>query len=226
MKKPSLFFTTVLSSLLVWTSCQSEDAADVNQERIETNYHLVYDASEDETIASASFTFGSTFLKLNSPSEVLFEEDRLRETEILGIVDYRKAYNGEVLSGTFAYTNNEGNTYENTITITDRIDLPASITELSISEGGVIEWIGGAVQSGETVSFHLTNDAHFFVESVSAVNATSLVVRANAIQPELLGQCSMRIERAHKQNLEEAPDAGGNGYGQYFSEEYVVMVTE
>lgn len=92
-------FLIGIGLVIVFISCESEDAADVNQQRIETSYYLSYDQKLDETEARAVFTFGSTYLKLNAPSKVLFGGDKLRESEILGIVGNSRKYDGLINSG-------------------------------------------------------------------------------------------------------------------------------
>ncbi len=219
-------FLVLLMSLIVWTSCESEDAADVNQQRIETNYTLAYNAGDRKTTASASFLFGSTFLKINSPSSITFDDDRLKETEILGIVDYQKSYGTKVPSGTFVYTNNDGVVYRNTLSLPADIDLPSSLTELSIAEGARITWEGAPLKSGETITFHLSGDGGDFYASIGLVNATFIEIDSADIQATLLGQCGMSISRSFSGSLAEATEEGGVAHSQITSETYAVNVVD
>ncbi|WP_421890289.1 hypothetical protein [Marinoscillum sp.] len=216
----------LLMSSVIWISCESEDAADVNQQRIETNYTLSYQAGDNKTTASASFLFGSTFLKINSPGSITFDGDRLKETEILGIVDYQKSYSAKVAGGTFVYTNNDGEVYENTLSLPADIDLPASLTELSIAEGAKIAWEGAPLKSGETITFHLSGDGGDFYASISLVNATFIEIDSADIHATLLGQCGMSISRSFTGSLAEATEEGGVAHAQVTSETYAVNVVE
>jgi hypothetical protein len=138
MKRSSIFCLILILTSIIWSGCISEDAEDVNQERIRTNYLLQYNAGTERTYVSASFIFGSTFLKLNSPSGVTFNDQSLKETEILGIVSYDRTFNGEVDEAKFVYENSEANIFENTLELAAPIDLSDTITQISISQGALI----------------------------------------------------------------------------------------
>ncbi|HBH48606.1 MAG TPA: hypothetical protein DDX98_08195, partial [Bacteroidales bacterium] len=73
-------FIPFLILALLFVSCEREDSADVNQDRIYTIYSLVYEADQDITYARAWFQFGSavgTLLELSEPSNVSFNDQRL-----------------------------------------------------------------------------------------------------------------------------------------------------
>lgn len=224
MKTSPILFALGMAALSVWTSCESEDAADVNQQRIQTDYSISYDTSKDQTLVWAQFRFGSTFLKLNHPSSVTFENDKLREEEILGVVQYRKQYSGEVTSGTFRYVNSEEDDYQNTLSLPSVIDLPATLPEFSMADGVTIKWEGDPVQNGETITLYLSNDNHLFMETTTVVGATMIQVEAGKIQSELLGECQVKIGRVFRTSLDEAPEEGGFGRSEFTSEAVGVVV--
>lgn len=220
----SILFTTCFAGLMILASCESEDVADVNQEKVETTYSLIYKAKYDETTASANFKFGSTYLKLSSPSEVLFNDHRLQEDEVLGIVTYDKTFNG-VVEGEFYYRNNDKNVYRNELMLS-AVDLPSALKEISMSDLVLIQWIGEPVQAHETVSVHIWNDQQNFWVGVDDINATSVQVRGADIPVELLGQSTIQIDRTFLKSLDQAPEEGGLGKSQWLSQEYSIKIVE
>ncbi len=226
MKIPFKFFALLISATLFWTSCISEDAADVRQSKIVTSYAMLYDGENDETDVSASFRFGSTFLKLSAPSEVTCNELSLKEEEILGIVSYMREFSGSVSSAEFLYRNNEGETFTNKLVLPKSIDLPDTLSQLSVSKGGLIYWVGSALDTFEDVRLTIESDHVLHHENMDSKNASFIEIRANDIPVSMLGQASIYIERVLQVNLEEAPDAGGSGNSTWRSEKFNILITE
>ena len=104
--KQSLFM--MLFSALAFTSCQTEDSADVNQDKIYTDYELFYNSNTDKTQVVARFRFGGplgTLLELNDPASVKFDGEDVPFNALYS--GHFKEFSGQVLEGTFLYTNVE-----------------------------------------------------------------------------------------------------------------------
>ena len=108
----TLFYILFSAFLLVFVSCQRESSEDVNQDKIYTEYSLVYDANTDITYARALFKFSNitgTQLELEAPAEVKFDNDILAFNQTLAY--YEKQYVGVKTGGTFTYKDLDNNTY-------------------------------------------------------------------------------------------------------------------
>jgi hypothetical protein len=224
MKRSSIFCLILILTSIIWSGCISEDAEDVNQERIRTNYLLQYNAGTERTYVSASFIFGSTFLKLNSPSGVTFNDQSLKETEILGIVSYDRTFNGEVDEAKFVYENSEANIFENTLELAAPIDLSDTITQISISQGALIPWVGNKSGARENIELIINNGDVSFYDYIEALNATSFEIKPNELNINLTGAATIRMNRRLEMNLDETPDAGGSGSSIWESEEYAIQI--
>ncbi|MEQ8473814.1 MAG: hypothetical protein RIC35_21640 [Marinoscillum sp.] len=221
--KTNLLVTSMIG-IITLVSCESEDAEDVSQQKIETNYSLIYDEAANETTASASFKFGSTSLRLNTPSEVLFNDASLHEDNALGLITYERTFNG-VVDGEFRYRNNDNDVYVNVYTLTS-VALPESLTQVSLSELIQIKWIGLPIRANESISLRIWNDITSYYVTMDDINATTLQVRGAQMPVELLGQCTIQVDRTFEKRPDQAPDKGGSGKSQWNGPEYSIMVVE
>ncbi len=224
MKRTCLFQSLLIVSTIFWVGCVSENAEDVNQKRIKTNYDLNYDASTKVTEASARFLFGSTYLKLNSPSEVLCNEQSMKRKDLLGIISYERDYNGVLEVARFVYRNEDADVFENTIELPNSIDLSDTITQLSISRGGLIPWLGEKSGSGEKVELSISNGDESYYDFIEAINASAIEIKPNELSANLLGMATIHITRRFDFNLEETPEAGGTGSSTWRSEDYAIKI--
>ena len=81
MKYSSILFyaSLTLFAAILFMACPIEDSADVNQDKIYTDYEVFYNSNTDKTQVLARFRFGGatgTLLELNEPAEVYFDEDK------------------------------------------------------------------------------------------------------------------------------------------------------
>ena len=136
----------VLLGCIVVISCgDSEDSKDVNQDKIYTDYEVFYNANDDVTHAIARFRFGNPLgtileLKESSGASVTFEGDTLSYSKIWG--GHHKEYAGNVTSGTFIYTNADGDVFTNSIPLGSSAEFPADFTEIDVSSAQTLEWVG------------------------------------------------------------------------------------
>lgn len=217
MKNYKLFIV-ILFAIIATTiiSCEREDSADVNQDRIYTKYELFYNANEDKTYARAIFRFGNalgTLLELSEPSQVSFNGDVLSFKPALAY--YEKEYAGFIESGTFTWQDTEGVTYINTATI-NNLDFP-EIDTIPRNAAFELFWVGDSLSSNEVVTLTansvLEGDAQLFTQS--NINAKSIILELNKLQILGQGNGTLLMERHYNPQLEEKTGAGGEITGRY-----------
>jgi len=79
------------------TGCQTEDSADVNQDRIYADYELFYNSNTDKTEVVARFRFGGptgTLLELKAPASVKFDGETIPFRP--GYAGHQKAFAGQI----------------------------------------------------------------------------------------------------------------------------------
>ncbi len=206
---------------LLLFSCQTEDSASVNQDRIFTTYELYYDANTDKTTARATFRFGSavgTNLELSSPAEARFDNDVLSFNSIIGA--YEKEYPGFKTQGTFRYTNNDNEVYTNQVGVLKTIAFPANFpTSISRANAFTITWVGDALAAGERVDVVLTRAGssplvRVFTQAQPA--ATAIVLGADQLSQFTAGSfVSVAMYRYRVTDLVQKPEAGGFFSGRH-----------
>lgn len=138
--------------LLLLGACAKENASDVNQDKIYTDYEVFYDKNTDKTIVLARFKFGGptgTTLELDSTATVKFNSDFLGYNAFYG--GHYKEYAGRITSGTFTYTNLNNVTYTNQMPVGDTIAFQPSFTQLQKSAAQTITWQGSALAANQSV---------------------------------------------------------------------------
>lgn len=119
------YATIPIAALLALVSgCAKELSSKVAQDRIYTDYRLVYDDTSRELKGTATFYFGNstgTFLELDGASQVTFDGTLMtKNVTLLNSVSYESTLgspSASQLSGdhTFVYTNNDGVKYTNSL---------------------------------------------------------------------------------------------------------------
>jgi hypothetical protein len=197
---------------LTFTSCANEDSSGVDQDRIYAEYELYYDANTDKTYASAIFRFGhatGTQLELTAPSQVKFNGDVIPFDATFSY--YRKEYAGLVTSGTFVFTDTEGNSFTNSVSSTRTIAFPASLDTIHNANSFTLAWTGDNVVANERVDVWmdgpLQNNAEFFTQYL--VNTNSMVLAANQLQQLGTGNTNCTMERIWEETAVGVTGAGG-----------------
>ncbi len=217
--KKSVFIVLCLlvAGLFALSSCERESSEDVNQDRIWTEFELFYNANTDITYARAVFRFGNvlgTLLELSSPSEVRFNGDLLGFKPALAF--YEKEYAGYVDSGTFTWTDTDGKTITNEVSITE-IDYPEVFDTLVRSSAYSFVWQGESLKAGEsvilTMNGTLEGDAQIFAQN--AVNATDMVLAQDQLNALGHGPASTWLDRIGTFTLAEQTGAGGKISAKY-----------
>ncbi len=212
MKKITFFMMMVLGVLL--TSCTKEDSADVNQDKIYTEYELFYNQNDDKTYALAQFHFGGptgTLLELDSAgANVTFNGTQMPYNVWWGA--HMLEFAGNVTTGTFAYTNTDGNIFTNNVPSgADSIAYPSGFDTITKGQAETFTWVGNALSSDENVglfvgSWTWGNDALFFT---NAVGSTNIVMGVQAKANLAEGNSTVYMNRTLEVNAAQAPPTHG-----------------
>lgn len=223
-----LFVGFVAFSTITLISCEPEDSADVNQDRIFTDYELFYDSNTDVSRALASFRFGTSILgtplTLEDPAGVTF--DGMELPYALIFLGHKLEIVGQITSGTFIYTNNDGENFINNLPDYNEIGFSADLTEINIGSAFELEWTGLPLGPNEEVAVFTgsfdTQDALFFTD---AEGATSIILEKNKLESLTLGENTFYMERTLRVDAEEKTSAGGRMRVRYRTENKSITLT-
>jgi hypothetical protein len=229
-RKPVFFLFVVSLISLILSACLSgELSSDVNQDRIKTDYELAYDANRDVTSVGARFTFNGGALSLAEPSTVTFNSQRLIERAGVGSF-YTLDLPGRIESGTFVWTNANGETFTNIVTLPTPVTLPTNTGPLSRSRTVEITWEGLPIQSNEYMAlFPYREDATDFeitYASSDIVGATSLFVTPDLLSGVTPGPLSLSLTRVRDLPVTDGTSAGGNVRGRYVALDVTTQLVE
>jgi hypothetical protein len=211
-----LIMVVVAGFISLYTACKSEPSSDVNQDKIYTEYTLYYDGNADKTYARASFKFSNiagTLLQLDSPSEVTFNGDVLTFNSTLAY--YEKEYAGLKSSGTFIWTDLNGTSYTNAITMKP-ITFPAVIDSINKDSAFGLTWVGDSLTTDESVTLTAVDASlspQIFYQN--DLNSQSIILAANQLALLLDGTSTLNFDRYYKPALTSFNTAGGLITGRY-----------
>lgn len=208
MKKIILFLLTAFCL----SGCLSEESINVEQDRIWTYYELLYDANQDVTYVIAQFKFGNglgTLLKLSSPSEILFNGEKLAYEQFSS--SYTKSFAGKITSGTFVFRDVNEKEFVNPVNLSKPIDFPA-ITEISKSSALTIEWIGDPVGTNEEVWVLMggAGAENVNLASQTAPSSTSVIVGKDRLESLTTTKIDLLMDRIINSPLSASTSAGGS----------------
>lgn len=211
------FSAALLTAAFFSVSCVKEDASDVNQDKIYTEYELFYDKNTDKTIALARFKFGGitgTLLELDSTSEVTFNGDKLAYNAFFGA--HVKDYSGLVSGGKFVYKNLKDEVFENTVPAFESIEFPA-IDTIRKNAAYTLSWTGTALKPDQEVGLAINGinqaDAQLFATDLDG--ATSLILPLNKLQALGTGKATCVMDRWTILKTIDGTPEGGTIVGKY-----------
>ncbi|MEM9191265.1 MAG: hypothetical protein AAGF12_18985 [Myxococcota bacterium] len=201
----------------------------MNQDRIYTSYWLLYDAESDVTFARAQFRLGTatgTTLILENPARVEFEGTAMGFNEV---VDWHEAqFAGQVAAGEFRYTDTEGNTFVNSVTLSPTAEAPADLpATVSVASAFDLRWDGAPVGADETMVAVLAradNRFDFARFEQRSQGAESIVLGADGLGGVGVGAAVLTYRRHHDLTVGETPMAGGHGLATYQSRESTITL--
>lgn len=214
---------------LALTSCESELASAVDQDRIHTVYELFYDANEDVTKARATFFFGSetgTRLELDGDAGVSFEGEDLNWQQALAYYEVELA--GFRESGSFRFVNTEGAAFANAVAITPT-DFPAEPADVPRDASYELAWDGPALGEDQTVSLTLLteevagNDRLFWANDAGM---DKILLPRDDLEKLTVGDATLVLDRFEDGELIEATSAGGKTIGHYRARNAEVQILD
>lgn len=225
--KVSLLVT--FTAVLALSSCEFEDSSDVNQDKIYTDYELFYNSNTDKTIAIARFKFGSatgTPLELNDPAYVLFNGDTLDYNFFYS--GHIKEYAGLVDTGSFIYSNVDGQMFSNTVPQFDTIAFPASFDTIVKSQSLDFAWEGTPLAANQHVGIFIGTwswgeDALYEQDDMGATN---VVMGTGQLSNLTTGNATVYMDRSTEVPVSEGTSEGGLIRGKYRAANAQVWVME
>lgn len=212
-----IVFGLIALSLTVFMSCLRESSDSVEQDKIFTEYTLLYDGTTDKTFARATFKFSNIFgtkLELSGESNVTFNGDQL--TFKPALADYEKEYAGVLSSGTFVWQDLDGNTFTNEVS-NNVIGLPEGLDTIDRANSFELIFEGDPIQEKELVTVFVNGenelDAQTFI--TNDVGAQSIILAQNKLADVGEGPGTIIIERAFLPDLVDQTSVGGVLAGKY-----------
>lgn len=228
MKKIIFISVIISAAVYFFSSCERESSADVSQDRIYVSYEMVYHESTDITYARASFFFGSitgTKLELSDPSQVTCNGDLLGFQNALAY--YEKQYTGFVNVGQYIFSDTDGLTFTNSVTITE-IGLSSTVDTIVKGSSYELFFTGDPLSAGEGVYAEIdgTGESDNISVYQNTSNATSIIIPANQTDKLTVGTNTVYLRKRHETDAQEASSAGANCAGIYQTEEVNFEVVE
>ncbi len=216
-----LFFPTIVL-LSVLASCYSvEDAADVNQERIQTFYHTEFNATRATTQATLGFRFGQTPLKVSNP--IYFEAVNLREKkDIIAGLHYTRKLDG-LFEGEYEWTDETGQVYFNQVPVY-AYHLQEPVTTLKKYTYYKLPWEGDQLSKGND-DFVITVESHVDGTICSFNTGDLIEIHSDHLINLPTGAARLTISRNYSETIDDRTPAGGESKVA-FVREYEIEITE
>ncbi len=219
-----------LSVASLATGCAQIGSSQVDQSQIYTGYSATYNETGAKLELSATFSVGNgigTSVNLDSPSEVTADSQTLdKTTDLVNQIIYQSVASG-VSSTTwqnqhvFVYTDNNGTSYSNTLTIPSAVSVTnSSGSSYSKAAGVTVHWTAAhSVQSSETlvayISGSTTGQATGMTSSTGTVGSIQISAADLAQMPT--GSAHLFICRGNGGSVSQAPKVGGSYRVSYCS---------
>ncbi len=215
-------FLLILMVAVLFSSCTREDSDSVDQDTIHTRYVLEYNENSDVTYARAQFRFGGstgTILELAEDSEISFNNEDMNWKPLFAY--YELVFAGNVGTGVFGYTNDDGESFSNIAGVPEAINFPSDLTVVNINNALSLEWEGASLESGEFCLITITGedttgDGELFI--ISDEGATDIVLPADRLQEVGVGTANMIINRDQNDFSINGTDEGGVVVGRYIGD--------
>ncbi len=222
-------FAISMSFVLAVSSCDVEDSADVNQDRIYTVYEVFYNSNSDVTWVIARFRFGGptgTLLELNDPAAVTFNGENMPYN--VAFLGHFKEFAGRVSGGEFRYTNVDEVTFTNAVPASGTVEFPDGLQSISKSSAFSLEWDGTALEENERVGLFVGSwawgqDAAFIQNNEGADN---LVLSRTQLENLPDGQSTFFMDRSTIIPVGQGTSEGGVMRSIYRAENINIEITE
>ncbi len=203
---------------LLLAACAKENSSDVNQNKIYSDYEVFYDRNTDKSWVVARFRFGGatgTLLELDSGANVKFNNEVLPYNAIF--FGHFKEFAGRITSGTFVYTNQNNQTFTNTIPLCDTIAFAADFDTIVKSIANTFTWAGSHLSSNQYVGLFVGSwtwgqDALYLQDGDGATN---LVMGTGQLSGVPVGPAVCYMDRSTDVIVAEGTPEGGRIRSKY-----------
>ena len=196
-------------------SCVFDDIDD--SDNIWTLYELFYDANEDKTYARATFREGGSIgviIDLEANSEVRFEGKKLDLIALDGYYEY--GMNGKVDSGSFMFTNVNGDRFTNVIQWFE-IDYPANLDTIDRNMDFEFIWLGDGLGNNQyvTVAMDVNTPADQKVFFENGLAADRITLDKTTLLTVSAGSNPIWLDRVYEPSVINGTGVGGRIFGRY-----------
>lgn len=214
----------------IFVSCEGENSADVNQDKIHTRYELFYNSNSDKTLVLAQFRFGGplgTVLELvDSPSSVSFEGENLPYNAVYS--GHAKEFAGQISGGSFTYMDLDSNVFVNQVPDYSFIGFPENLDTISKSEALEIIWDGDALLDDEHVgvfigSWKWGDDAGAIQ---SGVGSSNIIIGTDRLSNLPMGPANLFMDRTQEGILQQGTSEGGQIISKFRARNLETQVVE
>jgi hypothetical protein len=201
-----------------FNACERENASDVNQNKIYTDYEQFYNKNTDKTVVVARFRFGGvagTLLELDSTAFVTFNGDTLPYSVIYS--GHAKEYAGQIAPGTFSYTNINNATFTNQVPTFESIDFPIGFDTIVKSQANTLTWAGTPLAPDQNVGLFIGSwtwgqDALYFQDGDGA---NDLILGMGQLASVPVGPAICYLDRATDKAVAQGTPEGGRIRGKF-----------
>ncbi|MBL4586035.1 MAG: hypothetical protein JKX84_03110 [Flavobacteriales bacterium] len=213
----------------LFSSCDKEVSKNIDQSKIWTCFELRYNQSADKTYATAVFRFGNSsgsVLTLSEPSEVMFDNEALNWNSETGY--YEKEFIGIKPTGTFEWTDTEGNSYTNTVEIRDVVYdvLPDTIFK---SQGDVqFMWAGNPILADEVISLTIDGSGETDTRVFYADTLGETFIRLDSLKLSQItsGAITLNLGLRYSPEMQAQTERGGKRLGLYQAFEQTIVLAD
>jgi len=228
MKRRSTIGIAVLS-ILFFTACKKEASINIDQNRIYSDYEVTYDQMSNQTTSRAVFRVDSKSgkkIELTYPARVGFNGENLDWRNLGGSYDSERS--GNHLNGSFTYIDIDENSFQNAGSVTNPIDLPFGMNNISKNGNFFLPWTGEAIQPGETVTVVIDGGSQSGSKTftATAVGSSYISLEQYRLNQLVTGTARIQIQREKTEALQQSNLSGGRITSTYKGRRITINITE
>ncbi|MGH1337886.1 MAG: hypothetical protein ACRBFS_17325 [Aureispira sp.] len=220
-----LLFVVVL--ILLLPSCRKATSSnEVQQNKIETVFTVIYNNFNKTTSATARFSVYNLantgqFLELSNNATILFDGNPMIWNSESRKYEWNSPVGNGLSSGTFSYTNNNGETYLNTVTAYP-ITLPTDLDTIPKDSAYDLTWVGDVSQvnqlfvyATETADYTQEKSLGAYYRAVPYNDAVSITIPQHDLAATTANSLYFWIENQDRTSLLQNASGEGMLMGVY-----------
>lgn len=218
-------FLVLLVSGFIFSSCLGDIKNDIDPDNVQAYYIMEYNYETDTTTVSTYFLYYDSYYQLDSDEEITFNGSGLTEYSSQGVTSYYKEFAGMIDTGTFEFSNFDGDTFTNTVEQTNDIS-PKFPLDITVTNGGTVKWIGDPLKEGQTITLFIRSieNGSVFREELTTKGATQFSFGKAKLPDYINGDVEVAMFRTQSYELDEQTTAGGVISAIYVSGLYTVNI--